>query len=341
MVELMKEAYLYDRLDNNNTQCNLCSFKCKLSDGQKGICGVRKNEKGTLYSLVYPKTIAKAVDPIEKKPLFHFLPGTKSFSIATVGCNFKCLFCQNWEISQYPLEYGKIVGEDYPPEKVVEDALATGCKSIAYTYTEPTIFFEYAIDTAKIAKENGIKNVFVTNGYMTREAIDMMAGLIDAANVDLKSFSDSFYSKICGGARLKHVLESIEYMKEKGIWVELTTLIIPGLNDNYVETKKIAEFIYQTDPSIPWHISRFYPTYKLTNIQPTPVQTVKDIRQIGLSAGLKYVYTGNVLGDKGENTYCPKCGELLISRFGFEIKLNNIKDGKCAKCGEKIDIVWS
>ena len=336
----MKEAYLYKKLDNNRVQCNLCSFRCKLSEGYKGICEVRKNEDGTLYTLVYGKTIAKAVDPIEKKPLFHFLPGTKSFSIATVGCNFRCLYCQNWEISQYPRESNAIIGEDYPPESVVEDAIATGSKSIAYTYTEPTIFFEYAIDTAKIAKERGLKNIFVTNGYMTKEAIDAMAGLIDAANVDLKSFSDAYYLQICGGARVKPVLESIEYMKKKGIWVEVTTLIIPEVNDDPAEIMEIAEFIKSVDPAIPWHVSRFHPAYKFDNVMPTAVEVVRNIRQIGKSVGLKYVYTGNIPGDDGEHTYCPNCGELLIARYGFEIVANTIKDGKCPKCGEKIDIVW-
>ena len=336
----MKEAYLYEKLNNNRVQCNLCSFRCKLSEGYKGICEVRKNEDGTLYTLVYGKTIAKAVDPIEKKPLFHFLPGTKSFSIATVGCNFRCLYCQNWEISQYPRERNAIIGEDYPPESVVEDAIATGSKSIAYTYTEPTIFFEYAIDTAKIAKERGLKNIFVTNGYMTKEAIDAMAGLIDAANVDLKSFSDAYYLQICGGARVKPVLESIEYMKKKGIWVEVTTLIIPEVNDDPAEIMEIAEFIKSVDPAIPWHVSRFHPAYKFDNVMPTAVEVVRNIRQIGKSVGLKYVYTGNIPGDDGEHTYCPNCGELLIARYGFEIVANTIKDGKCPKCGEKIDIVW-
>jgi len=336
----MKEAYLYEKLNNNRVQCNLCSFRCKLSDGYKGICEVRKNEGGTLYTLVYAKAIAKAVDPIEKKPLFHFLPGTKSFSIATVGCNFRCLYCQNWEISQYPREQNAIIGEDYPPEKIVEDAIATGSKSIAYTYTEPTIFFEYAIDTAKLAKEKGLKNIFVTNGYMTKDAIDEMAGLIDAANVDLKSFSDAYYLQICGGARLKPVLESIEYMKKKGIWVEVTTLIIPEVNDDPAEIMEIAEFIKSVDPAIPWHVSRFHPAYKFDNVMPTAIEVVRNIRQIGKSMGLKYVYTGNIPGDDGEHTYCPNCGELLIARYGFEIMANTIKDGKCPKCGEKIDIVW-
>ncbi|WP_035589157.1 AmmeMemoRadiSam system radical SAM enzyme [Hippea jasoniae] len=338
----MKEAYLYEKLDNNKVQCNLCSFRCKLGEDKYGICSVRKNIKGTLYTLVYPKTVAKATDPIEKKPLFHFLPGSKSYSIATVGCNFQCLYCQNWQISQYPKENKmQIVGEDYPPESVVEDAIVSGCKSIAYTYTEPTIFFEYAIDTAKIAKQKGLKNIFVSNGYMTKEAIDMMDGLIDAANIDLKSFSDAYYLQICGGARLKPVLEAIEYMKKKGIWVEITTLVIPEVNDDPAELMQIAEFIASIDKSIPWHISRFYPAYKFDNVMPTSVELIKNIRQIGLSMGLKYVYTGNIPGDEGEHTYCPKCNEIVIGRYGYEIIEYKIKDGRCAYCGEKIDLVES
>ncbi|WP_022669545.1 AmmeMemoRadiSam system radical SAM enzyme [Hippea alviniae] len=338
----MKEAYLYEKLEDKKVQCNLCAFRCKINEDKVGVCDVRKNIDGTLYSLVYGKTVAKAVDPIEKKPLYHFLPGTLSYSIATVGCNFRCLYCQNWQISMYPKIYeGKIVGDDYPPEKVVEDALRTGCKSIAYTYTEPTVFFEYAIDTARIAKDKGLKNIFVTNGYMTKEAIDMMDGLIDAANVDLKSFSDAFYLQICGGARVKHVLDSIEYMKSKGIWVEVTTLIIPNANDDPAELMQIAEHIKSIDPAIPWHVSRFHPAYQFDNVEPTPISVVKNVRQIGLSMGLKYVYVGNIGADEGEHTYCPNCGALLIARYGFEVVSNSIKDGKCPKCGEKIDIVES
>jgi len=336
----VKEAYLYKKLDNNRVRCDLCSFRCAIDDGARGKCEVRENKDGKLYSLVYAKSIAKSVDPIEKKPLFHFLPGTKSFSIATVGCNFQCLYCQNHEISQYPITHkGAIIGEDYPPEKVVEDAINSGCKSIAYTYTEPTIFFEYAIDTAKIAKDKGLKNIFVTNGYMTKEAIDMMDGLIDAANIDVKAFSDAYYLQVAGDARLKPVLNSLEYMKEKGIWVEATTLVIPNITEEPVELMTIADHLYNLDPSIPWHISRFFPAYQMDDVAPTDPRLIENIAQIGKSIGLKYVYAGNLPGSKFENTYCPKCGELLIKRNVFDILKNRIEDGKCPKCGEKIDIV--
>ncbi len=338
----MKEAYLYKKLEDKRVRCDLCSFRCVVQDGEKGKCGVRENIDGVLYSLVYEKAVAKSIDPIEKKPLFHFLPGTKSFSIATVGCNFNCLYCQNHDISQYPFEHnGKIIGEDYPPHKVVEDAVESGCDSIAYTYTEPTIFFEYAVDTAKIAKKRGLKNVFVTNGYMTKETIDMMDGLIDAVNMDIKSFSDAYYIQIAGNARLKPVLNSLEYMKKKGIWVEATTLIIPGVNEEPVEIMALVEHIYEIDPAIPWHVSRFFPAYKMDEVPPTDVRIIKNLAEIGKSLGLKYVYTGNIPGDEGENTYCPACGELLINRYGFDILSNRIVDGKCPKCGEKIDIVES
>jgi pyruvate formate lyase activating enzyme len=336
----MKEAYLYKTLDDEKVRCDLCSFRCVIENGERGQCAVRENRNGKLYSLVYGKAIAKSIDPIEKKPLFHFLPGSKSFSIATVGCNFRCLYCQNHEISQYPLENGgKIAGEDYPPQQVVEDAIKAGCKSIAYTYTEPTIFFEYAIETAKIAKDKGLKNIFVTNGYMTKEAIDMMDGLIDAANIDIKSFSDAYYLQVAGGARLKPVLNSLEYMKKKGIWVEATTLIIPNVTEEPVEMMTIADHLYSLDPAIPWHISRFFPSYKMDDVPPTDPRLIQNIAKIAKSIGLKYVYTGNLPGDGFENTYCPKCGELLIKRYGFDILENRIIDGKCPKCDEKIDIV--
>lgn len=336
----MKEAVLYKKLEDNRVRCDLCNFRCVIENGKRGKCEVRENINGKLYSLVYAKAIAAAVDPIEKKPLFHFLPGTKAYSIGAVGCNFTCLYCQNYEISQYPVENkGKIVGRDYKPENVVNDAIANGCSSIAYTYTEPTVFFEYAMDTAKIAKDKGLKNIFVTNGYMTKEAIDAMCDLIDAVNIDIKSFSDAYYLQIAGGARLKPVLDSLEYMKKKGIWVEATTLIIPNITEEPVEIMSIAEQIYELDPAIPWHLSRFYPAYKMEDVPPTDVGIIRNLVHIGKSMGLKYVYTGNIPGDDGENTYCPQCGELLIKRYGFDILENRIKDGKCPKCGEKINMV--
>jgi pyruvate formate lyase activating enzyme len=333
----MKEAYLYEKLKDKKVRCNLCNHRCIIQDGKAGICQVRKNIDGVLYSLVYEKAIASHIDPIEKKPLFHFYPGSRSFSIATIGCNFKCLHCQNADISQFPRERGGIIGEDLSCEKIVELAQKNNCKSISYTYTEPTIFFEYAYDTACLAKQKGIYNNFVTNGYMTKEALDFISPYLNAANVDLKAFSNEFYKKICG-AKLEPVLESLKYMKKLGIWLEVTTLIIPTLNDSEKELKEIAEFILkELGSDVPWHVSQFYPTYKLSNLYHTPVATLRKAREIGLEVGLKYVYTGNVVGDEGENTFCYNCHKTLIKRFGYHIREYNISDGKCKFCNAKID----
>jgi len=334
---VLKEAMFYEKSEGKLVNCNLCSHRCrKIADSKRGICGVRENRDGKLYSLVYGKAVARSVDPIEKKPLFNFLPGSRSYSIATVGCNFRCEHCQNYDISQMPKERGTIVGEDVPPEEIVSAAKRNRCESIAYTYTEPTIFFEYAYDTAKLAKKEGIKNVFVTNGYITPKALKEISPYLDAANIDLKSFSDEFYRKICG-ARLQPVLDSIRLYKGLGIWIEITTLIIPSLNDSEEELRKIAEFISEVGEDTPWHISQFYPTYKLIDLPRTPVATLRKAREIGLEAGLKYVYEGNVPGEDGESTYCPNCGKLLIHRFGYHIKENKIKNSKCTYCGAEID----
>ncbi len=333
----MKEAMFYEKLDNNLVNCNLCSHHCrKIADSKRGICGVRENRDGTLYSLVYGKAVARSVDPIEKKPLFHFLPGSSAYSVATVGCNFRCDNCQNYDISQLPKVRGTIVGEDVSPEEIVLAAKLSNCASIAYTYTEPTIFFEYALDTAKLARKEGIKNVFVTNGYITPEALQEITPYLDAANIDLKSFSDDFYRSNCG-ARLEPVLDSIKLHKSLGIWIEITTLIIPTLNDSETELKKIAEFIKDVGEDTPWHITQFHPTYKLIDQPITPVTTLRKARQIGIEAGLRYVYEGNVPGENGENTYCHNCQKMLIHRHGYQILENNIKNSKCPHCGTEID----
>jgi pyruvate formate lyase activating enzyme len=333
----LREAMFYEKLDDEMVKCNLCSHRCsRIADSKRGICGVRENRDGTLYSLVYGKAVARSVDPIEKKPLFNFLPGSRSYSIATVGCNFRCDNCQNYDISQLPKGQGTIVGEDVSPEEIVLAAKLSNCESIAYTYSEPTIFFEYAYDTAKHAKKEGIKNVFVTNGYITPEALKEIGPYLDAANIDLKSFSDEFYRKRCG-ARLEPVLDSIRLYKNLGIWTEITTLIIPTLNDSEEELRKIAEFISEVGEDTPWHISQFYPTYKLIDLPRTPVATLRKAREIGLEAGLKYVYEGNVPGEDGENTYCPNCGKMLIHRFGYSIHENKIVNSKCTYCGAEID----
>lgn len=334
----IKEALFYEKLERNMVHCYLCSHHCRISQGKRGICSVRENINGTLYSIVYGKLIASAVDPIEKKPLFHFLPGSSAYSIATVGCNFSCLNCQNYDISQMPKPNKPIYSEEVAPEEVVEAAKHYKCESIAYTYTEPTIFFEYAYDIAKLAKKEGIKNIFVSNGYITEEALREIAPYLDANNIDLKSFSDEFYRKVCG-ARLEPVLNSIRLHKELGIWIEITTLVIPSLNDSEENFKEIARFIKNLDENIPWHVSAFYPAYKLTNLPPTPIKTLDKARKIGLETGLKYVYQGNVPGE-GENTLCPSCGKVLIRRSGYVVLQHNMKNSKCPHCEAKIDGVW-
>lgn len=303
--------------------------------GGRGLCGVRENRDGALQTLVYGKVIARHVDPIEKKPLFHFHPGSKSYSIATVGCNFRCLHCQNSDISQYHKAFSDIPGDDMTPEQVVSGAERASCSSISYTYTEPAIFMEFALDCARLARERGIKNVFVSNGYTSPEAVRLIAPYLDGNNIDLKG-DDEFYRKIAG-ARLQPVLDTIRLMKESGVWVEVTTLIIPGLNDSDAFLTWAAEFICSVDPAIPWHVTQFYPTFRLTDRGRTALSTLRRAREIGIKAGLKYVYEGNVPGEGRENTYCPSCGELLIERYGFFLNSLNMKDSRCLKCGARIE----
>jgi pyruvate formate lyase activating enzyme len=335
----MKEAMLYEKLEEKKVKCHLCAHSCIIKDGKRGICSVRENREGTLYSLVYGMAISMHIDPIEKKPLFHFLPGSTSFSLATVGCNLHCTHCQNFEISQYPKEHGgDIPGSYITPEAAVRIAERNRCASISYTYTEPTVFFEFAYDCARLAHEKGIKNVFVSNGYTSPEATRLIASYLDGNNIDLKG-SDEHYKKVCG-ARLEPVKETIRLMKESGVWVEVTTLIIPDHNDSEEDLRDIAEFIKSVDPFIPWHVTQFYPTYKLIDKPRTPIKTLRMAREIGFEVGLKYVYEGNVPGEGGENTYCHNCQKPLIKRFGFSIIENRIKDGRCSDCGTEIKGVW-
>ncbi len=333
------EALLYKKEPDNFVRCFLCANHCRIAPGSRGVCGVMENRDGVLYNLVYGLVVAENVDPIEKKPLFHVLPGSRSYSIATVGCNFRCTFCQNYTISQMPRETGRIVGQKRTPAQIVEMALETGSQSIAYTYTEPTVFFGFAYDTARIARQRGLKNVYVTNGYMTPEMLEMFSPYLDAANVDLKSFRDEFYRKYCGG-RLEPVLDSLRKMKELGIWVEVTTLLIPGLNDGEDELKQSAAFIASLGTETPWHISRFHPQYNMTDRPVTPSSSIHEAVKIGKSAGLKYVYSGNLPGDSGENTFCPGCGRLLIGRYGYSIEQFVLKDKTCPYCGEKIEGIF-
>jgi pyruvate formate lyase activating enzyme len=333
----MKEALFYEKTGGNKVRCGLCRFRCLIDDGRRGICAVRENRGGTLYTLVYGKAVAEHVDPIEKKPLYHVMPGSRTFSVATVGCNFRCLHCQNYSISQAEQETLRITGIDLSPEEIVKKALASGCRSISYTYTEPTIFFEYAYDTAVLARKAGLRNVFVTNGYITPEALACIRPFLDAANIDLKGFSDRFYREVVH-AMLHEVLDSIVEYKRQGIWIELTTLIIPGWNDADEDLRGIASFIAEkVGVETPWHVSQFYPTYKMTDRSRTPVETLRRARQFGLDAGLRYVYEGNVPGEGGENTHCPECGELLIKRRGFSVEKSRIEAGKCPECAAVID----
>ena len=334
LEKILKRSFFFKEEKEKKVKCTLCNHFCIISENKFGVCGVRKNIGGELFSLVYGKLIALHIDPIEKKPLFHFLPSSKSLSIATVGCNFRCDFCQNYEISQYPHLFKKIDGEEVSPEEVVSLAISRGCKSISYTYTEPTIFFDFAYDTAKLAKEQGLFNVFVSNGYMSDLAIDKMVGVIDGVNVDLKSFREDFYRKYCK-ASLEPVKENIRKLFERGIWVEVTTLLIPGLNDIREEVEEIANFISKISKDIPWHISAFHPAYKMLDIPPTGVDVLDMAYEIGREKGLRYVYCGNVPGHN-ESTFCPSCGKVLIGRFGFSVVEYNLTGNRCKYCGYEI-----
>jgi len=335
MADKLKEAVLYEQAEDKKVRCNLCSHRCKISEGNRGQCHVRQNIEGKLYSLNYHKLCAANADPIEKKPLFHFQPGSKTFSISAPGCNFKCDFCQNWQISQ--ISENRIDGQSIEPARLVDFAIMEKCRSMAYTYTEPTVFMEIAADCAKIAKQKGLANVFVSNGYMTKQAIDFASDWLDAVNVDLKSFSEDYYKNLCK-ARLKPVLETIDYItNHTKIWMEITTLIVPGANDSEAELKQIAEFLFNTCGSdIPWHISRFYPQYKHTSAEPTPLSTLRKAYDIAKQVGLRYVYIGNIRTKTGENTYCPKCQYLLIEREGYYITKNAVRNNCCPDCGTKI-----
>ncbi len=332
----MKEAILYQRLPGGRVRCNLCAHRCLLLPGRTGICHVRQNREGALYTLVYGRAAAQEIDPVEKKPLFHFYPGSAAYSIATVGCNFHCLFCQNWQISQIVPSYEALFGEECPPEAIVDRAQRSRSQSIAYTYTEPTIFFEYALDTARLAAQRGLKNIFVTNGYETPEAVATIRPYLDAANIDLKSYSDRYYRKVVG-ARLQPVLDTIRLMKSLGIWVEVTTLVVPGHNDSPEELRSIARFLASdVGRDTPWHISRFFPAYRMADVPPTPVSTLRQAREIGLEEGLEFVYVGNVRGMPWESTYCPGCSTLLIERSGYAILANRVSEGRCPDCGRRI-----
>jgi len=329
-------AILAEALPDGSVRCLACAHRCLVRPGRRGICGVRENRNGTLVSLVYGQAVAANLEPIEKKPLYHAWPGSAAYSISTIGCNFHCRFCQNWEISQAPREGLTPWTIDLPPDEVVARARATGARSIAYTYVEPTIFIEYALDTARLARAAGLGNVFVTNGYQTPEALEVLAPVLDAANVDLKGFSDRFYRRVCG-ARLQPVLEALALMRRLGIWVEVTTLVVPGLNDDPAELTALAEWIVsELGPETPWHVSRFFPAYQMLDVPPTPLRTLAETARIGRQAGLKHVYPGNAPELGGNDTRCAACGQLLIRRRGYRIVENVLVDGCCPACGSRL-----
>lgn len=341
---MSQKAWLSKQLDSGKVVCLACSQSCKLDEGEYGICGVRRVEGGELSLLVYGIAAAVNIDPVEKKPMFNFLPKSRAFSVGTVGCNFSCKFCQNYEISQYPKEHNhEIEGRELSPERIVELAIENGCESIAYTYNEPIVFFEYTYDTAKLAHEKGLKNIYVTSGYETHKAIDLLAPYIDGMNIDIKSFCDDFYKEICG-ARLKPVLETVKYAHSKGIWIEVTTLLISGKNDSDEEIRAIAKFLAEIDTSIPWHLSAFHPMYKMLDIERTPSSTLRRAYKIGQEEGLKYIYLGNIDDEDYESTYCPNCSKRVIDRRGHigQYVINELDvNGACPYCKHQLEGVWN
>ncbi len=333
----MKEASYYEKLKENTVRCRLCPRFCIIKLNDRGNCGVRENKNGKLFSLVYENPVSIALDPIEKKPFYHFLPGQQALSIATAGCNLHCLYCQNWEISQCKPE--KASSFKMSPKRVVEEATNREVKIMSYTYTEPTIFYEYMLDIAKLAKQKGIKNTTVTNAFINPEPITELCKYLDGTNVDFKG-SDKFYRELSGAWR-KPVEEAIKIMHEKGVWIELTNLIIPGHNDKEKDIIKLVNWIKENlSVDVPLHFSAFYPTYKMLETPPTNPKIVIKARKMAMDAGLHYVYTGNINDKEGSTTFCPKCNKPVIIRTGFMIKENRLIDGKCPNCQEKIAGVW-
>jgi pyruvate formate lyase activating enzyme len=330
-------SVLAESLADGSVRCGVCAHRCLVRPGRHGICGVRENVDGVLVCHAYGAVAALGIDPIEKKPLFHVDPGSLSYSIATTGCPFHCRFCQNWEIAQAPR-----LGLDLPvrplsPADVVAEARRSGARSVAYTYVEPTVFLEYALDTARLARAAGLRNLFITDGYATPEAIDLLGEVLDAANVDLKSFDDAFYRRICG-ARLAHVLEAIVAMRDAGIWLELTTLVIPGMNDSDAELRALTGWIVETlGPMTPWHVSRFFPAYRMLDVPPTPQATLLRAAEIGRDAGLRHVYVGNAPQLGLEDTRCAACDGLLIERSGYRTRSHLTADGGCPSCGRRLE----
>ena len=351
MGQDLKEAMLYEQLPEGKVHCFLCPWECKIAKGNGGFCGVRQNIDGKLYTLIYGKASSIAADPIEKKPLFHFYPGSTALSLGTYGCNMRCGHCQNWQISHVVMVKGLEKGKTYfverepiteyiSPERLVELARETDSQGIAWTYNEPTIWFEYTYDCAKLAKEAGLYTVYVTNGYITPEALDTIGPYLDAYRLDVKGFTDDFYFKLAKIKDFKPVLQAGERAKHKwNMHVEIITLIIPTMNDGESQLRGIARWIVnKLGPETPWHVTRFVPYLEYSHLPPTPVATLEKAQKIGYEEGLQFVYIGNVAGHEGENTYCPKCKSLVIKRVGYQTEIKHVDDGKCGICGEELNL---
>ena len=336
--EPLKEAYFYRKLEESEVQCLMCPRKCLVVEGARGVCRNRENRGGTLYALTYGRPCVISVEPIEKAPFFHFIPGHKRLCVATVGCNLRCKYCQNWHISQKRVE--EVSHYNLSPEEIVEIAKKEGVKSICFTFSEPTAFYEYMYDIARLAKENGLMTSMVSNGFINPEPLRQLIEVMDAVKIDLKGFSEDFYQEVCFG-KLEPVLNTLGILKEEGMWLEIVNLVVPPLNDDANEIKKMCQWIKKNlGDEVPLHFIRFFPRYKLTHLPATPVETLEKAIEIAKDVGLKYVYIGNVSGHKYNFTYCPKCGRCLMKRMGFFLLDNNILNGSCKFCGQKIPGIW-
>jgi len=334
----VREAMYYKKLEEGRVECEICPRACKIAPKERGYCGVRENMDGTYMTLVYGRACSANVDPIEKKPLFHFLPGARALSIATAGCNMECKFCQNWEISQFRPE--QIRSTNLPPEQLVRDAKTHGIESIAFTYSEPVIFYEYMLETAKLAKKKGVKTVMISNGYIKEAPMSELCEYLSAVKIDLKAFTEEFYVDMCSG-RLQPVLDTLRLLKKKGMWFEIVVLTIPTLNDSEEEIRQMCTWVHdELGPDIPIHFSRFHPIYKIKNLPPTPISTLTQARKIAMSAGLNYAYAGNVPGHVGESTYCPECKKIVVRRIGYRIADVAIENGACKHCKNPIPGIW-
>lgn len=334
----LKEVMYYKKLANQRIECEICPKRCKIADLERGYCGNKENRGGTYYSLVYSRPCAIHTDPIEKKPLFHYLPGTLAFSIATAGCNFECRFCQNWNMAQFRPE--QLKNYHITPKGIVDIAKREGCTTIAYTYSEPVVFYEYMYDIAGLAQKEGIGNVMISNGFINKKPLVDLCKHLTAVKIDLKAFTERFYSETCSG-ELRPVLDTLEVLKKINIWYEIVVLIVPTLNDSEEEITKMSRWIKdRLGADVPVHFSRFYPTYKIKNLPPTPIRTLERARKTGLDMGLNYVYIGNVPGHEGENTYCPRCKNLIIKRIGYTVLKTDIEGGRCKYCQNPISGIW-